>query len=794
MVIESPKTLQADQIIYSFKRADLIPYAWNQSLEGGVRAFNPTITTNPTGYTICYRIVPTDGSYRKIATCKLDRDFNVIPDTAVALSDEITFTSTEGLNDRALTWHADPRYQRIQGRLYILWNDGGNTPINNQFLMEMNADGTRPAGPAKALKLYGMKRRSTEKNWMFFDSGDKTYVVYSISPHIILEASFNHPNFIVCFPACKVEWDDSYQDVFGVMRGGAQPVEYHAKSSQATMLSLSHSSYKTTKGRIYEAFFYEFLGQRPFSVMRSMDGPIKIGEESVDGFEYKKLNNEVHSVVYPCGLLIEGSDAIVSYGINDETMAIARIRLETIESCLKSKNSVSLPIETITILENHSPTHLLSSSQCSSMPAIPLFWWDSFDKKLDPRYSNRRFKTGNFGDIASRDIFERITKIKTVPPRKGLRKVLSVGSVLHNALDGDIIWGSGIKDASLELKEGVRSLNIRAVRGPLSLEFLRLRGFDISQIMELFDPGCLINEIFSEEISTYDSSCNEHLGSFRIIPHYRDDLLMRRMYPNYLRHFLSVDCSPISIIQAMLGAQVIYSSSLHGIIFAESLGIPAYWLKSIGGEGSYKFYDYYYGTGRFQVKCFSSLEDAFKSEPMPLPVRRPDTYLSTFPHDLIHELLVDNGLEPGTRFFPRMDSLDQIARIMSYSEEHCRIGRSGMWFLGRESVCGLRLDLKGRSDLVIDLTIKPLNHERLPSPQEGKLIVSGRYCISACWDKGDRTSKTLSFPVIPPMLESGLLILEFQAKHAVPPADIGLGKIKDPLSICIESIELHSHE
>jgi hypothetical protein len=73
------------------------------------------------------------------------------------------------------------------------------------------------------------------------------------------------------------------------------------------------------------------------------------------------------------------------------------------------------------------------------------------------------------------------------------------------------------------------------------------------------------------------------------------------------------------MIDAMIGADRVVSSSLHGLIFAESLGIPACWLAPVGGEDDLKYYDYYYGTGRFAVKRFDNLEDALRAEPMPLP-------------------------------------------------------------------------------------------------------------------------------------------------------------------------------
>ena len=55
-----------------------------------------------------------------------------------------------------------------------------------------------------------------------------------------------------------------------------------------------------------------------------------------------------------------------------------------------------------------------------------------------------------------------------------------------------------------------------------------------------------------------------------------------------------------NVIQSICLCKKIISSSLHGIIVAESYGIPATWLEISGMVEGYgfKFYDYYLGSGR----------------------------------------------------------------------------------------------------------------------------------------------------------------------------------------------------
>jgi pyruvyltransferase len=62
-------------------------------------------------------------------------------------------------------------------------------------------------------------------------------------------------------------------------------------------------------------------------------------------------------------------------------------------------------------------------------------------------------------------------------------------------------------------------------------------------------------------------------------------------------------------IEAILEAELVLASSLHGIVVAEAYGIPARYVRLSSGEAEFKYRDYYEGTGRFDVAFASSLEE-----------------------------------------------------------------------------------------------------------------------------------------------------------------------------------------
>lgn len=776
----------------TFDKEKLIPAAWRDRFDAGYLLFNPTLTQVDDGYAMCYRVASPTDQFRLLATCHLTKDLNLVPGSVTPLSDFVEFSCKEGLNDRALTWHADARYHRLGDNLYLTWNDGGNRPINHQFIVEMKEDGLKPASEARELTLHGIDRRNTEKNWMLIRGNDgMDYVIYSCSPHIILQIDWSHEKEVPCTLIYETGWENRYSTIFGVIRGGAQPIpigtDMDGKAER--FLSIVHSSYKLTNGRKYEMAAYEFEPNPPFAVTRCVSMPIPLCMGEMRDFEFPKLNQEVLSVVYPCGAILDGDELILSYGINDENLAITKMPLKSVDNAM-------VPVET-------EPSRMVSFRKPSLNEesvfgseeelGVPLFWWDAAGKKFDGDRGTRRFQIGNFGDIASREVIERITGKKTVKPVAGSRKMISIGSVLHTASDGDLIWGSGVKGTMRKMKADVESLDIRAVRGPLTLDFLRESNYDVSKVTEVFDPGCLIDALYADEIRAYDVSSNKNLGSFRIVPHYRDDLLFRRMYYDLHHTFLTVDCTPQQMIEGMLGAEAVYSSSLHGVIFAESLGIPAYWLNSIGGEDGYKFYDYYYGTGRYAVKRFDSLEDAMKSKPMPLPQFRSKDYLATFPYDQQSSLASSaHGLRIGSKV-KLGNRLDNNTRTtISSLPGQTRNSPDGVWFVGTQSTVGIRVALDPGQSAMLNLELRPFNHVKLREPRRIKVVIGDTVCHEIAWKAGDTSTRSVTTRIDWTMLNGAFLRLDVECDNAVPPKKIGVAEIPEPITCKLQDISLNA--
>lgn len=87
-------------------------------------------------------------------------------------------------------------------------------------------------------------------------------------------------------------------------------------------------------------------------------------------------------------------------------------------------------------------------------------------------------------------------------------------------------------------------------------------------------------------------------------------------------------------VNKLTSVEIVISSSLHGIILAESYGVKAILLKPT--KDYLKYYDWYYSTGRYSFPIANNIEDAFNIVPAPLPdldVLRKQL-LDVFPYDL----------------------------------------------------------------------------------------------------------------------------------------------------------------
>jgi pyruvyltransferase len=196
---------------------------------------------------------------------------------------------------------------------------------------------------------------------------------------------------------------------------------------------------------------------------------------------------------------------------------------------------------------------------------------------------------------------------ETVPCVFGAGSIL--GMIPHSSAV-DIICGSGFIQEDMPVE---KPNQILSVRGPYTRKKYLDAGIDCPE--HYGDLGLLLRYI----IPPPSTICKKYKVGF--IPHYIDkDLPVVQQARDKGWKIINIEqrTTPNKFVEELHECEMILSSSLHGIIFADSYGIPAYHTilsnKVCGGD--FKFRDYYASVGRENLHV--SIDELEKCTPYTL--------------------------------------------------------------------------------------------------------------------------------------------------------------------------------
>lgn len=206
---------------------------------------------------------------------------------------------------------------------------------------------------------------------------------------------------------------------------------------------------------------------------------------------------------------------------------------------------------------------------------VPLYWWNmkNWGDALNP----------TIAEFAS----ERGVKFTNIKYCDGF---LAIGSVLSMANSRTTVWGSGFMSSDQTCKEVPRK--ICAVRGPLTRNMLLERAIGCPEIYG--DPALLLPLFYNRDVQK-----KYRLG---VIPHYVDaehPWVETIGTQNDVR-VIDVESDIFDFVDAVKSCEFIVSSSLHGLICADSYGIPNVQIelsKNVMGN-NFKFRDYAASIGK----------------------------------------------------------------------------------------------------------------------------------------------------------------------------------------------------
>ncbi len=236
----------------------------------------------------------------------------------------------------------------------------------------------------------------------------------------------------------------------------------------------------------------------------------------------------------------------------------------------------------------------------------------------------KRPPVNNFGDLLGPLIVAELLERRGIDPAgtRQRRRLLSVGSILRLASEGDVVWGSGANGKSLDLEYRFSHLDVRAVRGPRTAEFLHTRGVSVPDVYG--DPGLLVGVLWPR------ASVTKVPGSagLTLIPNL-NDVAKYQHHPAFWH-----PCRPLwDTIARIAASEFVIGSSLHAVVLADSFGVPSRLIAS-DHEPPFKYEDYYLGSGRDGDSAAATADAALAMGGEEPPRWNPAELLEAFPADM----------------------------------------------------------------------------------------------------------------------------------------------------------------
>lgn len=220
-------------------------------------------------------------------------------------------------------------------------------------------------------------------------------------------------------------------------------------------------------------------------------------------------------------------------------------------------------------------------------------------KALKLYYSGGKKNNYNFGDSLSPLVVSYLSSRKVIYSDLDNCDCVSIGSIIDKIIKKKwkrflnfnfkpiTILGTGSVGPDTYLRHN--NLNILSLRGPLTSNL-----FKNIDDLPLCDPGILISNLIKKPIKKY---------TWGIIPHVSEKNLsiLKEMFNNN-KNCIIIDPAnnnPLETSTLIASCNFIISSSLHGLIAADSFNIPYVWMKISNRilGGGWKFNDYFLSMG-----------------------------------------------------------------------------------------------------------------------------------------------------------------------------------------------------
>lgn len=197
-------------------------------------------------------------------------------------------------------------------------------------------------------------------------------------------------------------------------------------------------------------------------------------------------------------------------------------------------------------------------------------------------------QTPNFGDVLSPWLFNKLTQRKILQNDGSIPSYIAVGSILSFVRKDSIVWGTGSFGPEPP-RQVNRNAKYLAVRGPLTRSLIISRKTECPRVYG--DPALLSPYVYNPKI--------EKTHEVGVVLRWSEDKWLKKSYGKGVK-LIDLGTDDVEgVIDQMLSCKRIITSSLHGLIIADSYGIPNAWLSSRTPYGhEFKFFDYFLSVGK----------------------------------------------------------------------------------------------------------------------------------------------------------------------------------------------------
>jgi predicted GH43/DUF377 family glycosyl hydrolase len=234
----------------------------------------------------------------RLAIAELDENFNVTHNEDLDLNDD---DSTE-----------DGRIFVHGGKLKMVYVSSRwpAMPWSVVKVCELSKPDHWRASNFQETQPIGIEKQPIEKNFVPFVVGGKAYVIYRSSPRQI----------IYSLDDGQIFESEPLRYPYGEIRGGCV-IEHMGK-----LFRFFHSSMRNEMPAIVWRYYSSCLvmdSKPPFKMLFVMQKPLLYGSE-LGGDE--SLRHFKKNIVFPCGVIRQGAEFVLSCGVNDSAISLVKIK------------------------------------------------------------------------------------------------------------------------------------------------------------------------------------------------------------------------------------------------------------------------------------------------------------------------------------------------------------------------------------------------------------------------------------------------------------------------------------